>query len=374
MDILIIALLGLIASETSYLAYMSMPRNKVDKQSLLIDTSVLIDGRILPIARSGLITAPMIIPRSVIRELQYMADKADHDKRERAREGLDMIEQLKLLDTVTVTIIDDKSSESGVDERLIELARTHGARLCTIDYNLNKAARAQDVVVVNINELSHALRIIHLPGETVDIKLVQAGQESRQAVGYLDDGTMVVVDDAKALIGQTVSTEVTRVLQTTAGKMMFAKLVSKKLTSQTRGEGRMFAEKKMTKSSFVQTRGEGRMVANHETNGSQTRGTAESRSRMFEDNKSNSVQTRGEAKGRGRMVAEEKMTKSSTVQTRNESRTFANKETIPTEPAVAATPPQTNSRPASHTRPSQRHPRNNRRRSPEDSLVDLANE
>lgn len=316
MELITIVVLALIASETTYLAYKSLPKNKVDKRSLLIDTSVLIDGRILPIARSGLITAPMIIPRSVIRELQYMADKADHDKRERAREGLDMIEQLKQLDTVTITIIDDQSTESGVDERLIELARAHGARLCTIDYNLNKAARAQDVVVVNINELSHALRIIHLPGETVDIKLVQAGQESRQAVGYLDDGTMVVVDDAKALIGQTVSTEVTRVLQTTAGKMMFAKLVSaKKPTSQTRGEGRMIAGGKPPKAAVLQTR--------------------------------------GEAKGRSRMIA--------------------SKET-PIETNVIAASPQTTPRTTPANRHPQRNNRNNRRRSPEDSLVDLANE
>jgi len=223
MEILIIVLLALIATETSYLAYKSLPKEKIEKQSLLIDTSVLIDGRILPIARSGLITAPMIVPRSVIRELQYMADKADHEKRERARAGLDMIEQLKRVEHVTINTVDDHSAETGVDERLIELAKRYGARLCTVDYNLNKSARAQNVTVVNINELAHALRIVHLPGESVTLKLVQAGQEARQAVGYLDDGTMVVVDDSKNLIGQTVEAEVTRVLQTSAGKMMFAR-------------------------------------------------------------------------------------------------------------------------------------------------------
>lgn len=331
MDTLIIALLALIAIETSYLAYMARPKNKVDKHSLLIDTSVLIDGRILPIARSGLITAPMIIPRSVIRELQYMADKADHDKRERAREGLDMIEQLKLIESVTITVIDDESSESGVDERLIELARAHGARLCTIDYNLNKAARAQDVVVVNINELSHALRVIHLPGETVDLKLVQAGQESRQTVGYLDDGTMVVVDDSKALLGQTVSAEITRVLQTTAGKMMFARLVSDKKSRNDSPKN----HSKTTKSSFVQTRGESRMVADEkaptETNVIATH-----------------PQTSPNPQGLGESVA-----------SRNEQ----------SQDSRGATPHK-----APRSRPQQRNSRNNRRRSPEDSLVDLANE
>lgn len=226
MELLTIILLALIAGETTFLAYKAVPRNNIEKQSLLIDSSVLIDGRIISIARSGLITAPMIVPRSVVRELQYMADKADHEKRERAREGLDMIEQLQRIEGLSITTIDDKGDETGVDERLVELAKMHHARLCTIDYNLNKAARAQNVTVVNINELAHALRIVYLPGERVSIELVQPGQGAKQAVGYLDDGTMVVVDDAKGLIGQLVEAEVTRALQTAAGRMLFAKLIA----------------------------------------------------------------------------------------------------------------------------------------------------
>jgi len=227
MELFILVLVAIGAIETTYLVYKSRPQTHIEQHSLLLDTSVLIDGRILPIARSGLMTAPLVIPRSVVRELQYMADKADHDKRERAREGLDMIEQLQHIEGLTVRLIDDPELKTGgVDERLVELAKESDARLCTIDYNLNKAARVQGVIVVNINELAHALRIVHLPGETVELKLVQTGQESRQAVGYLDDGTMVVVDDAKALIGHVVEVEVTRVLQTAAGKMMFARKVS----------------------------------------------------------------------------------------------------------------------------------------------------
>lgn len=224
METLILVLLAVGVIETSYLVYKSRPRTAVDSNSLLLDTSILIDGRILPIARSGVVTAPIVVPRSVVRELQYMADKADHEKRERARSGLDMIEQLQTIEGVTVKLVDDPELKTGgVDERLVELAKSSGARLCTIDYNLNKAARVQGVHVVNINELAHALRVVHLPGETVELKLVQPGQESRQAVGYLDDGTMVVVDDAKGQIGQTVSVVVTRALQTAAGKMFFAK-------------------------------------------------------------------------------------------------------------------------------------------------------
>lgn len=245
MENLVLALVAIGVIETSYLVYKSRPHKISDVHSLLLDTSVLIDGRILPIARSGLVTAPVVIPRSVVRELQYMADKADHDKRERAREGLAMIEQLQQIESLQVQVINDPDLQNGgVDERLVELAISSGARLCTIDYNLNKAARVQGVQVVNINELAHALRVVHLPGEKVELKLVQPGQESRQAVGYLDDGTMVVVDDAKAQIGQMVTVEVTRVLQTAAGKMFFAKKVGTKDPAVSAAKPKKFAPKK----------------------------------------------------------------------------------------------------------------------------------
>jgi uncharacterized protein YacL len=226
MDITLIILV-LVALETSYLAYQTYQsrRLKIQHQSILLDTSVLIDGRIEAIARSGLVTAPLVVPRSVVRELQYMADKADHDKRERARFGLDMIEKLQSIDGVDITIIEDGPlTDGGVDERLVTLAKASEARLCTTDYNLNKAARVQGVVVLNINEIAHSLRIVRLPGEKVIITLQQPGQERDQAVGHLDDGTMVVVDNAKTRIGENVEVEITRALQTVAGKMLFAKL------------------------------------------------------------------------------------------------------------------------------------------------------
>lgn len=212
-----------IFAETSYLAVKTIQPAKT-KDSILIDTSVLIDGRIVSIARSGLIGVKLIVPRSVVRELQFMADRADHDKRERARYGLDVIEQLQAIEGVHAEVIDDGvTSQSGVDEQLMILARKWQAKLCTIDYNLNKSARVQGVQVININELAHALRVMYLPGEKFDVRLQQLGQDSHQAVGYLDDGTMVVVDHAKTLIGKTIQVEATRVLQTAAGKMMFAK-------------------------------------------------------------------------------------------------------------------------------------------------------
>lgn len=224
METALLALVGLVLAETTYLTVRTAKRGILSNGDVLLDTSVLIDGRIEAIARSGLMSARLIVPRSVVRELQFMADKADHDKRERARYGLEIIEKLQQLPNIAVVITDDgATSEHGVDEQLIILAQRTGAKLCTIDYNLNKAARVQSVEIININELAHALRVIHLPGEKINVELVQPGQDKKQAVGYLDDGTMVVVDDSRELIGQSVAVELTRVLQTAAGRMMFAR-------------------------------------------------------------------------------------------------------------------------------------------------------
>lgn len=225
MEILIITGILAILAEITYLVYRTSQVNKTQSNNdIVLDTSALIDGRILEIVRSGLVSSRLVIPRSVVRELQFMADKADHDKRERARYGLDVIEKLQQLPGSNIDITDDGLvSEHGVDEQLILLAQRSGAKLCTVDYNLNKAARVQSVEIVNINELAHALRVVHLPGENQDIMLVQTGQDKKQAVGYLDDGTMVVVDDARDFIGQSVNVSFTRVLQTAAGRMMFAR-------------------------------------------------------------------------------------------------------------------------------------------------------
>lgn len=223
--ILLLVAVGIFA-ETTYLTLHAIrPNAKVDRGSIVLDTSVLIDGRITSIARSGLIGTPLIVPTSVVRELQFMADKADHEKRERARFGLDTIERLQTLNGVELSVIDDGiTDQHGVDEQLIRLSQKWHAKLCTIDYNLNKSARVQGVEVVNINELAHALRVTYLPGETLEVKLIQQGQDQHQGVGYLDDGTMVVVDNAKAFVGQCMKVEATRVLQTAAGKMLFARM------------------------------------------------------------------------------------------------------------------------------------------------------
>lgn len=225
--IYIIAVLVLIAAETSYLTYEAVkPKTKKYKSSIVCDTSALIDGRIVSIARSGFLSAELIVPRSVVRELQYMADKADHDKRERARYGLDVIQTLQTVDGVSVTVFDDGETHAdGVDEQLIVIAKKFNAKLCTTDYNLNKVARVESVTVVNVNELAHALRPMHLPGERVSIQIVQPGQGPEQGVGYLDDGTMVVVDKARKSMNEVIEVEAIRVLQTEAGRMLFARRV-----------------------------------------------------------------------------------------------------------------------------------------------------
>ncbi|MGE5309522.1 MAG: PIN/TRAM domain-containing protein [Sphaerimonospora mesophila] len=211
--------------ETTFLTIMKLKQRtlKVARGSLLLDTSAIIDGRIVDVAKTGVITAELIVPRSVINELQLLADKADHDKRSRARAGLENVRELQRMETVAVTIVNDgRVGSGGVDERLLELAKNYDASIATTDYNLNKVAKVVGITVVNVNELAQMLRVQHLPGEAVEIQLIQPGANREQAVGYLDDGTMVVVEDAKHLIGQRLRVEIVRSLQTEAGRMMFA--------------------------------------------------------------------------------------------------------------------------------------------------------
>lgn len=199
---------------------------KGDSRQVLLDTSVLIDGRIAELGKTGFLNDDLLISRGVINELQMLADGADHDKRMRARYGLDVIRELQEQALVKVTVLDDnRSTPEGVDHRLLNLARQHGYWLCTIDYNLNKVAKVEGVSVLNINELAQSIRMAALPGERIDLKLTSAGQDKGQALGYLKDGAMVVVADAANHIGETLPVVITKSLQTEAGKMMFAELV-----------------------------------------------------------------------------------------------------------------------------------------------------
>lgn len=193
--------------------------------AIILDTCALIDGRIIAIAKAGFAPSKLIIPQFVIAELQFLADRGDSQKRERARFGLDVIRDLQDLRRVSVVIAREQFKNiKEVDDKLIALAKQYGAKLYTTDYNLNKVAQIEGVTVLNVNELAQALRPPRLPGEQVEIKITQLGQDRTQGVGYLEDGTMVVVEKAGKLVGQRIRVEFSRILQTQAGKMMFAVL------------------------------------------------------------------------------------------------------------------------------------------------------
>lgn len=226
-ELLLVAVSLLILGEVTYLlAKLPKTNIKAKGRSILVDTSVLMDGRILGVAASGFIGGTLVIPRSVVGELQFLADHADADKRARARYGLDVVSQLQSMDGVSVELLQDGSrARDGVDNQLLKLAKENGASVCTIDFNLNKVAVVEGIQVLNINELAQGLRMAHLPGEQMMIELVQKGQDAHQGVGYLPDGTMVVVEQASGQIGQSVLVEVVRSLQTAAGKMMFARKI-----------------------------------------------------------------------------------------------------------------------------------------------------
>ena len=191
----------------------------------LVDTSVLIDGRIADICLSGFIEGTLLIPRFVLKELQNIADSADIVRRAKGRRGLDILKSLQESNyPIDVSIIEDNPANSReVDEKLVVLAKQHNARILTTDFNLNKVAQIEGVTVLNINDLANALKPAVLPDEVMEVKLIKEGKEPTQAVGYLDDGTMVVVDNGRSYLGRNVQVLVTSVLQTSAGRMIFAR-------------------------------------------------------------------------------------------------------------------------------------------------------
>ena len=190
----------------------------------ILDTSVIIDGRIADIADTGFLDGVLVIPQFVLRELQLVADSADSMKRNRGRRGLDILRKIQKMAHLNVQILeDDFPNVREVDMKLIELAKAYDCKIITNDFNLNKVAQLHGVEVLNINELANALKPIVLPGETMRVLILKEGKEYNQGVAYLDDGTMVVVDNAKKVIGKTIDIAVTTVLQTTAGKMIFGR-------------------------------------------------------------------------------------------------------------------------------------------------------
>lgn len=229
MEIINLILSLIVASETTFLVAVNTKKisHKTNQEPIFVDTSVLIDGRIIAVAQSGFIGNILNIPRSVIGELQFLADNSDTEKRTRARHGLDIVTELQSMPGIKVHIFQDGSrAEEGVDNRLLKLAKQHNGSICTIDYNLNKVARVEGIKVLNVNDLAMSLRMAYLPGEKMSLELTTKGQDNHQAIGHLSDGTMVVVEHASSLIGQSIEVEFVRSLQTVAGKMMFAKLVN----------------------------------------------------------------------------------------------------------------------------------------------------
>ena len=243
MELVTIILCSAIFLETTALCAAYFSKKKLNfgknRRKVFVDTSVLIDGRILAVAKAGFLGDEILIPRSVVRELQLLADGSDSEKRLRARYGLDVINELERVELADVKVFQDDARRVKVDERLLELAREHKALILTNDYNLIKVAQTEHIDCINVNELAQGLRTEYLPGDKLKVKIVGTGSNPKQGVAYLPDGTMVVVDNAERFAGKNefVSIEFVRYLQTNAGKMMFAKLTEEP-KNQNKARGR----------------------------------------------------------------------------------------------------------------------------------------
>ena len=196
------------------------------RRKVYVDTSALMDGRILAVAKTGFLSDDLIIPRSVIREMQTLADGKDSEKRMRARAGMDVVNELERIVFFNTEILQDELDHTPVDEKLIALAKANHGVILTNDFNLGKVAKTEKIEVLNINDLALTLRSDYLPGDRLKIKIISSGSNPKQGVGYLPDGTMAVVDNASKKVGEEIEVEFVRFLQTSAGRMMFGKPVS----------------------------------------------------------------------------------------------------------------------------------------------------
>ena len=235
MELFLYIVLSAIFAETTILTVKSFAGkgsriNGTARRKVFVDTSTLMDGRILSVAKAGFLGDDVLIPRSVIRELQLLADGSDADKRARARFGMDVANELERVELSHVEIFADSAERAKVDERLIELAKEHNGIILTNDFNLAKVAATEHIDAININDLAQGLRSEYLPGDKLQVKIISVGSNPHQGVAYLPDGTMVVVDAAERYAGknQTIEIEFVRYLQTNAGKMMFAKIAEKR--------------------------------------------------------------------------------------------------------------------------------------------------
>lgn len=210
--------------------YVEFAKQTKGARPVILDTSAIVDGRIHDLCESRLFDAAIVVPRFVLNELQLIADSADKLKRNRGRRGLDVLKKMQGSPTIEVEIDETAMAEldeaKGVDQKLLVLAKACNGRVATTDYNLTKVAQVRGVDVININDLANSLKVVALPGETMQVKIVKPGEESDQGIGYLDDGTMIVVEGARSKIGKIVLLSVTSSLQTSAGKMIFGKFES----------------------------------------------------------------------------------------------------------------------------------------------------
>ncbi len=205
--------------------YVRLSRQKQSEDVILLDTSAIIDGRIVDLCKTPFLPARLLVPRFVLKELQQIADSSDSIKRQRGRRGLEILHTIQNDASLEIIIHEEDFPDiPDVDAKLVRLGRLLEAKIFTLDFNLNRVAELQGVRVLNINELANALRPVVFPGETLEVKLIKEGKEHRQAVAYLDDGTMIVVEEARSQINHTAKVVVTSVLQTQAGRMVFAKL------------------------------------------------------------------------------------------------------------------------------------------------------
>ena len=195
---------------------------------IILDTSVIIDGRLLDILKTGFLDAPLMVPQFVLDELQHLADSGNDLKRQRGRRGLEILDEMRKDKEIDLVVKEDgegKREDGGdVDKQLVQMAKKLRTKIATVDFNLNKAASVSGVKILNVNELTNSVKTVVLPGEKMKLKVIQKGKEAGQGVGYLEDGTMVVVEEGEGMVGESVEVEVSRVLQTAAGRMVFSKL------------------------------------------------------------------------------------------------------------------------------------------------------
>ena len=224
MEILILVTTLVILAETTFLVVKKYKPMRSGTRKIYVDTSALIDGRILNVARTGFIDGNLIVLKSVLRELQLLADGKDGEKRARARAGLDNVSELERVLEVNTEIEDDGEEMVKVDEQLLKYAKENRGAILTIDYNLIKVAEAERIQALNVNDLALAVRTEFLPGEKMKLRITEKGSGRGQGVGHLSDGTMVVVDKAASKIGQDITVEFMRFHETSSGKMIFAKI------------------------------------------------------------------------------------------------------------------------------------------------------